>query len=33
MAKVGGWLLLKNVHLVVSWLKDLEKEIRNIPLH
>jgi dynein heavy chain 2 len=26
----GDWLLLKNLHLVVSWLPVLEKEIHNL---
>lgn len=28
---VGDWLLLKNLHLVVSWLPLLEKEVHNLP--
>lgn len=27
----GDWLVLKNLHLVVSWLPVLEKEIHNLP--
>lgn len=27
----GDWLLLKNLHLVVSWLPLLEKEVHNLP--
>eukprot|EP00879_Flechtneria_rotunda_P033494 GHRR01037104.1.p1 GENE.GHRR01037104.1~~GHRR01037104.1.p1 ORF type:complete len:375 (+),score=155.42 GHRR01037104.1:59-1183(+) len=30
-ARTGDWLLLKNLHLVVSWLPLLEKEVHNLP--
>eukprot|EP00878_Enallax_costatus_P013542 GHUV01014158.1.p1 GENE.GHUV01014158.1~~GHUV01014158.1.p1 ORF type:complete len:511 (+),score=158.79 GHUV01014158.1:164-1696(+) len=29
--RTGDWLLLKNLHLVVSWLPLLEKEVHNLP--
>ena len=29
----GGWLLLKNLHLVVSWLPTLEKELNSLKPH
>ncbi len=32
-ASEGSWLLLKNLHLVVSWLPSLEKEIFALQPH
>ena len=29
-AKNGDWLYLKNVHLVTSWLPNLEKELKGL---
>ena len=29
----GEWLLLKNLHLVVAWVGDLEKEFTNLQAH
>ena len=29
----GGWLLLKNLHLVVTWLPTLEKELNSLKPH
>jgi hypothetical protein len=29
-ASNGEWLLLKNLHLVVAWVADLEKEFTNL---
>ena len=31
--KVGGWVVLKNVHLAISFLKDLEQKMVKIKLH
>lgn len=32
-AKLGHWLLLKNLHLVTPWLYTLEKELTNLRPH
>lgn len=32
-AKVGDWICLKNLHLVISWVPLLEKEIKNLNPH
>jgi len=29
-AKTGGWVCLKNMHLVVGWIPELEKELNNL---
>eukprot|EP01135_Chromosphaera_perkinsii_P005308 Nk52_evm1s338 gene=Nk52_evmTU1s338 len=29
----GEWLCLKNLHLVINWLPDLEKEIKSLKVH
>ncbi|KAI9332693.1 dynein heavy chain and region D6 of dynein motor-domain-containing protein [Obelidium mucronatum] len=33
MASKGGWLCLQNVHLVIRWLPELEKELGSLNLH
>jgi dynein heavy chain 2 len=33
LAANGGWLCLQNVHLVISWLPELEKELRTAQFH
>ena len=32
-ARTGDWLCLKNLHLVVSWLPTLEKEVYALDAH
>jgi len=32
-ARVGDWVCLKNLHLVISWLPLLEKELKNLKPH
>lgn len=32
-ARVGDWVCLKNLHLVISWVPLLEKEIKNLEPH
>jgi dynein heavy chain 2 len=32
-AEKGNWLYLKNIHLVISFLPTLEKELRTLNLH
>lgn len=32
-AAAGGWLCLKNLHLVVAWLPSLEKELSSLEPH
>lgn len=32
-AQNGDWLCLKNVHLVITWLPDLEKELKSLETH
>lgn len=32
-AEKGDWLCLKNIHLVSSWLPNLEKELKSVQLH
>ena len=32
-AQKGNWLALKNIHLVTSWLPELEKELKALELH
>lgn len=32
-AKVGDWICLKNLHLVISWVPSLEKEIKSLEPH
>jgi dynein heavy chain 2, cytosolic len=32
-ASRGGWLCLKNLHLVISWLPSLEKELSSLEAH
>ena len=32
-ATKGHWVCLKNIHLVISWLPILEKELRTLKLH
>jgi dynein heavy chain 2 len=32
-AKCGDWICLKNLHLVISWVPLLEKEIKNLQAH
>lgn len=29
----GQWLCIKNLHLMTSWLGELEKEFRSLKLH
>ncbi|TPX36351.1 hypothetical protein SmJEL517_g01576 [Synchytrium microbalum] len=31
--KTGGWVLIKNVHLAISWLTQLEKRLYNLKPH
>ncbi|KAJ3025524.1 UNVERIFIED_CONTAM: Cytoplasmic dynein 2 heavy chain 1 [Siphonaria sp. JEL0065] len=33
MASKGGWLCLQNVHLVIRWLPELEKELGSLTFH
>ncbi|KAI8621722.1 dynein heavy chain and region D6 of dynein motor-domain-containing protein [Chytriomyces sp. MP71] len=33
MASKGGWLCLQNVHLVIRWLPELEKELSSLNLN
>ncbi|KAI8844037.1 dynein heavy chain and region D6 of dynein motor-domain-containing protein [Chytriomyces cf. hyalinus JEL632] len=33
MATKGGWVCLQNVHLVIRWLPELEKEIGSLNFH
>jgi dynein heavy chain 2 len=32
-ARVGDWICLKNLHLVISWVPLLEKQIKNLEAH
>jgi len=32
-ARSGGWVCLKNLHLVVAWIPELEKELNNLTMH
>ena len=32
-AAKGDWLCLKNIHLVINWLPELEKNLRSLILH
>jgi len=32
-AKVGSWVLLKNVHLAPAWLQELEKKVHRLQCH
>jgi dynein heavy chain 1 len=31
--KSGGWVMLKNVHLAISWLNELEKKLFRLAPH